>query len=157
MIVNSQLLDLTQIARMAVSSPSSFDLSTTLDIFMLLMLSRFYFCGDEGVGSGTLIDIVQQMRGDRGVEIRRVHPGAARRDIVPLLLGETYHGIDRLSGGSEFMGSGSPALLLLWLYERLDLARCRAGGAGCQTMDEETASGGRASGGKELAQADILV
>ena len=106
---------------MAVSSPSSFDLSTTLDIFMLLMLSRFYFCGDEGVGSGALIDIVQQMRGDRGIEIRRVHPGAARRDIVPLLLGETYHGIDRLSGTSEFMGSGSPTLLSLWLYERLDL------------------------------------
>ena len=41
------------------------------------------------------------------------------KDIVPLVLGETFHGIDMLAEGDMFMRGESPALLTLWLYERL--------------------------------------
>jgi hypothetical protein len=49
-------------------------------------------------------------------------------DIVPLILGETFHALDRLSCGKKYMHGGSPALLHMWLSERLRLLREAVGG-----------------------------
>ena len=84
------------------------------DAFALCVLGTLFTVYSFGICHCSLLDIVVQWR--------------SGCDIAPLVLGETFHGLDRLSSGRKYMHSGSPVLLSMWLMERLGIFGAATGG-----------------------------
>ena len=72
------------------------------------LLSEFLlFTGDHGFADARVADIV--------------HEAENEKNIVPIVLAETFHGLDALSNQETLLFHGSPLLLQFWLMDHLSL------------------------------------
>nr|POE60735.1 hypothetical protein CFP56_53396 [Quercus suber] len=81
------------------------DVQKIIDKFM--PMEFLLFTGDHGFPNVRVADIA--------------HEAANEKNIVPIVLAETFHGLDALSNQETVLFHGSPLLLQIWLMDHLSL------------------------------------